>query len=320
MPQDASWDNPLVLDYPITDHPFYNWLIYGYGLPIADFALAAGLARRRGAASLATAFEGGAVALGFVFLGLEVRQLFHPAAPGQGAFSSLEVATLAIAWLVLGLGLTSAADTPAFLRRPSLDVGGKVVLSLAGLVELIGLVVILNPLFAHEAVGDAPVFNRLLVSYGAPALLLALAGTTFGRRRDAFAAAVAWSGALFLAFLLVTLEVRQAFHGTYLDTGGSTTAERYAYSAAWLVFGILLLAAGVARKGRALRYASLGVMLLTVLKVFLYDARGLTGLYRVASFFGLGVALLGLAWAYQRFVFREEEAVVEAEAAEREGL
>jgi uncharacterized membrane protein len=47
------------------------------------------------------------------------------------------------------------------------------------------------------------------------------------------------------------------------------------------------------------------VMLLSVLKVFLYDMKNLSDLYRVFSFLGLGVSLLALAWVYQRFVFRE---------------
>jgi len=65
--------------------------------------------------------------------------------------------------------------------------------------------------------------------------------------------------------------------------------------------------AGVVRRNKGLRFAALAVMLLAVLKVFLLDASGLTGLYRVASFLGLGASLLLLAWLYQRFVFRAEE-------------
>lgn len=45
-------------------------------------------------------------------------------------------------------------------------------------------------------------------------------------------------------------------------------------------------------------------MVLAVGKVFLIDAAALTGLYRVASFLGLGVTLLAIGYAYQRFVFR----------------
>ena len=43
--------------------------------------------------------------------------------------------------------------------------------------------------------------------------------------------------------------------------------------------------------------------LLAVGKVFLLDAAVLTGLYRVASFFGLGVSLMVIGYVYQRVVF-----------------
>jgi len=38
-------------------------------------------------------------------------------------------------------------------------------------------------------------------------------------------------------------------------------------------------------------------------KVFLIDMSGLTDLYRVASFLGLGLSLVGIGYIYQRFVF-----------------
>ncbi len=52
-----------------------------------------------------------------------------------------------------------------------------------------------------------------------------------------------------------------------------------------------------------LRYASLAVLIVTVLKVFLSDMSGLTGLYRAASFLGLGLTMIGIGYIYQRFVF-----------------
>ncbi len=36
----------------------------------------------------------------------------------------------------------------------------------------------------------------------------------------------------------------------------------------------------------------------------LVDASDLTGLYRVASFLGLGIALIGIGYLYQRILFR----------------
>ncbi len=37
--------------------------------------------------------------------------------------------------------------------------------------------------------------------------------------------------------------------------------------------------------------------------LFLIDMSALTDLYRVASFFGLGLSLVGIGYLYQRFVF-----------------
>jgi uncharacterized membrane protein len=55
--------------------------------------------------------------------------------------------------------------------------------------------------------------------------------------------------------------------------------------------------------------ASAAVVILTVLKVFLVDMHGLTGFYQALSFIGLGVALLGIGWLYQRLLFPKPVAV-----------
>jgi uncharacterized membrane protein len=73
------------------------------------------------------------------------------------------------------------------------------------------------------------------------------------------------------------------------------------------VLGIALLFGATLRKDAIMRYASLAIMLLTVGKVFLYDASQLTGLWRVVSFLGLGLSLLGLSWFYSRFIFASEK-------------
>ena len=61
-----------------------------------------------------------------------------------------------------------------------------------------------------------------------------------------------------------------------------------------------------------MRVASLVVMLLTVGKVFLYDASELTGLWRIVCFLGLGLCLLALSWFYSRFVFVTPETPAQA--------
>jgi uncharacterized membrane protein len=60
------------------------------------------------------------------------------------------------------------------------------------------------------------------------------------------------------------------------------------------------------RRLPTLRHAAAGIVVLVVFKVFLGDASGLTGLYRFASFFGLGLTLVALGYLYQRMLRRAE--------------
>jgi len=77
-------------------------------------------------------------------------------------------------------------------------------------------------------------------------------------------------------------------------------------SVAWGLYALALLIIGMWRKVKPLRFISLGFMLLTIGKVFLYDLSSLTGLHRILSFLGLAVALIAVSLLYQRFVFRKE--------------
>jgi uncharacterized membrane protein len=325
--------------------PLINELLYAYGVPLVALAAAAWLARRggprpatpgewkaaaaaglageddsrfaaesprvvtaAGALRLAAELEWEAVAVGFALLTLEVHQLFQPAVPplhGSVKTSLAEAAAMASAWLLLGWALLWA-NRRAGLR--SLELAGRLVIVAGLAAALCGPGVGLNPLWDHQPVGSTALLNLLAAAYALPAVLALAAAAEVrrqGGRRLPLAASVA---ALVLGFACISLEVRQLFHGTYLDQGAASAAERYAYSAAWVLYGLGLLLAGIARRGPILRYGSLAVMLLAVLKVFLYDTARLSDLYRVLSFLGLGASLLLLAFLYQRFVFREERA------------
>ena len=109
--------------------------------------------------------------------------------------------------------------------------------------------------------------------------------------------------ALALALAYLSLEIRTLFHGPVLTEGATSDAEQYSYSAVWLLFGVALLAAGIFLRSLPLRAASAAVVVLTVLKVFLIDMSGLTGIYRALSFLGLGAVLIGIGWFYQRLLF-----------------
>lgn len=48
------------------------------------------------------------------------------------------------------------------------------------------------------------------------------------------------------------------------------------------------------------RLLALGVIALTIAKVFIVDTASISGIFRALSIIGLGVVLLGIGWLYQR--------------------
>ncbi len=177
-----------------------------------------------------------------------------------------------------------------------------------------------NPLFTGEDVWAWPVLNKLFLAYMAPALIAILINLEARRQNHEIVAQAAAIFAFGLIFVDLTLEIRHLFHGNILNLGGISSAEGYGYSIAWLIFAGALLAMGIVKRSTGLRYASLGMMLLVVAKVFLWDMSALTGLYRVGSFLALGLSLIAVGYFYQRVVFPPDDEESQAEADVKPGL
>jgi uncharacterized membrane protein len=292
--------NPLLSWQSVGAWPLFNLLLLTYGLPAL---LLAALGYALGPVDdgrLASALQGLAGIVGLFFISLEIRQLFHGAVLVLGDLSLAELSCLVIAWLLIALGLLRLGGG---LRQAQFLTMARVVTGLAVLALVFGSLVYANPLLSVQSVGGWPLLNWLIPAYAVPALLVAVLNRDLcdPQRLWMFPGMAILS--LVLGFAFVTLELRQWFHGSRLDLGGVTNAETYAYSVGWILYGLALLAAGIVKGGQSLRYASLAVIVLAVGKVFLIDAAALTGLYRVASFLGLGLSLLAIGYAYQRFVF-----------------
>ena len=177
-------------------------------------------------------------------------------------------------------------------------------LMIAGLRYIYFDCLIHNPCFSHDQfVGDMPLINGITLTYGLGTLLWTWA-VYHGELTSKKVVYKVFSFASLFAF--VTLSVRQYFHGGNLIPGSVEPVELYGYSVAWLLTGVGLLAVGIQKQNKTARMASLAFMLLAILKVFLYDAAELEGLYRVFSFFGLGVSLIGLSFFYTRFMFSDK--------------
>ena len=149
-------------------------------------------------------------------------------------------------------------------------------------------------------VDGPPVLNALLTAYAIPGLLAVWAGLRFGDRSRI---GTGLAGYAFLAgFAWVTLEVRHIAHPgpMGLDDLPILDWELWAWSGAWMAIAAGLTVAGLVGQRRTLRLTALAVMAVVVAKVFLVDMGGLTGLWRVLSFLGLGLTLIGLGRLYGR--------------------
>ncbi len=293
--------NPAVLDYPIGEVALFNAVTPGYGLPALMLLAAAMLLRQMWQGRLSSLYEIGAVALLAAMLSLHTHHIT------QGGDLSAMPITLAAwggiitLWLLAGWALIARGGR---IACPVLEHGGLLLTTATTLIALSAVALGRNPLLTGEAVGTVAVFNNLLTAYGLPAavmLLIAFTPRNWAWPRMPAGLVVA---ALALLWLMVSLQVRQAFHGPVLAGEWPGNAEMYTYSAAWMVYGTVVLIAGIIWHHHLLRAAALTVMAATACKVFILDMGHLEDLYRVLSFFGLGVSLLVLAFLYQRFVFQ----------------
>lgn len=167
----------------------------------------------------------------------------------------------------------------------------------------------LNPFTnASQTVGNFPLLNGITLTFGT-----GLALSLYARKRSVASAKIPALIHIYkfttMAFLLalISLNIRQIFVGPVLAGHPVSPLEMYCYSAIWLMTGLGLLAYGIKFRDQTVRFAALGFLTLTIGKVFLVDAANLQGIYRILSFFGLGVSLIGLSVFYTRYMTRYEK-------------
>ena len=291
--------NPYILDYGSDSLFGAQWILYGYGVPALAFFAGSVIFRRAADDLTVTVLEAGALAFALLLMGYEIR-LGIEGRVDSPHLSLLELSLHTLVWLTTG-----------WWRGRAYAVSGRVVdgwyaaiLIALGVIGVLVQLIPLNPVLTSEYIGEWPVIDKLLLGYFAPAALLVMVARDLDQIPNlSWLRPAAGIAALLLAFVWVTLETKHLFQGTTLVPWHRSDGEYYAYSVVWLFFAFLLLAAGLWRKQPGLRYGALAVLLIAVLKVFISDMAGLQGLYRVASFLGLGLSLVAIGWIYQRFVY-----------------
>jgi len=217
-------------------------------------------------------------------------------------------------WITISWALEGVALLWLFHRvpHPGLRFTGVALLAVA-----FGRLALNPAVLDYHPRSATPILNWYLYAYGVVAACLfagarLLAAPPMVLAGRAVGPVLAGLGTV-LAFLLLNIQIAD-----YFSPAGATLtfefrgdlAQDMAYSIAWGLFAIGLLAVGMRRALPPARYAGLGLLSATLLKLFLHDLARLGQLYRVGALMGVAIIAIVASFLYQRFL---------ASAAKRDG-
>jgi uncharacterized membrane protein len=257
--------------------------------------------RRRADGLSAAILQSVGLVFAALFVAFEIRHYFGGGDLQARSLGLAEQSTYTLAALAFSLGLQRIArETRNRIYEIASLIAGAIGAAAIALAHLFAT----NPFFTGENVGTGTVLNLLLPGYLLPALLAAWVAAAARPLRPRWYTLTVAALALLLLFAYVSLMVRHAFRGPIVQIGAMSDAENWTYSVVWLVFGIVLLVAGIFLRSTMVRAASGLVIALVVFKVFLFDMAALTGALRAASFLGLGAVLILIGRLYQKLLMR----------------
>lgn len=281
--------NPWLADYPTDVH--WSIITYGGATLFAFFASRICDAQSK----LRVWLEAATLHLLVLTLGTELRYWLYDGQIFIERYDLVEAAINTSLWAALALTYYYRAQLSDTLKT-FYQIGSKILLLMA-LASYAIMVGPHNPWWSGKTISSTPIFNILLLAYGAPivwALLVAYYHQANFRK-------IALRIAGFASLLFITLEIRQLWRGSDLSLDNPTSdGEVYTYSVVWMLMAISAVLFGARFKTKGLYQAGMMLLLVVIAKIFLIDMAGLDGLWRVASFMGLGLSLLALAWFYRK--------------------
>ena len=206
-----------------------------------------------------------------------------------------------IAWAVQAAVLTWLSLD---LRIPRLQQCGYVIVA----------AVIVRLLFFDTSVNISafrPVLNDRFLAFAVSiaamyvsGYLLMQAGNVSGRGRRVTTAFFA--AANFVTLWILSFEVWHSFESA-LQTADSTAiealknAQAFSLTVVWAVYAVIGLVVGIVKRWRHVRIGALIVLVVPIVKLFVYDVFQLAMGYRIAAFVGLGILLIVSGYLYQRY-------------------
>jgi uncharacterized membrane protein len=212
-------------------------------------------------------------------------------------------------WLTIGWALEGAALIWLFHKIPHPGLRGVgIALLLVSFIRL-GM----NPaILIDYPYSSWPIFNWYLYAYGIAVFCLMAGGRLLAAPRNkAFGInipPVLYTLGTILAFLLMNIEIADLF-STGLSLKFQFTgdlARGMTYSIAWALFALCLLVVGIRKTLRPVRLAAIGLIGVTLVKLFFFDLSRLDQLYRIGAFVGVAIVLIAASALYQKWIVRKE--------------
>lgn len=213
-------------------------------------------------------------------------------------------------WITIGWALEGAALCWLYGRVP--HAGLRAVGT--GLLAVSFVRLALNPaVLEYQVRGNTAILNWQLYAYGVTAVAMFLAAKWLTPP------AHLWNEVnlrgLFctlggvLLFLLLNIEIADVFtpagsRSIVFDFDGNL-ARDMTYSIAWGLFALTLLVLGIWKRTPPTRYAGIGLLAVTLLKLFFHDLATIDSGYRIGALIGVAVIALLASFLYQRFLTEE---------------
>jgi hypothetical protein len=213
-------------------------------------------------------------------------------------------------WITLGWALEGAALCWLFTKVPHdglRNVG-------FGLLAASFIRLALNPaVLSYQERAGTPIWNWFLYTYGIAALAQFAAAWWSAPPRDRMGQvpvrALLWCFGGVLLFLLVNIEIADFFttvDGRFISIQwGGDFARSMTFSIAWALFALALLIIGFRLDAKGARYAGIGLMGMTLIKLFFHDLENIGSIYRIGALMVVAIIALGASFLYQRFYARQ---------------
>lgn len=215
-------------------------------------------------------------------------------------------------WLTLGWALEGAALCWFFNRVPH---QGLRYVGIGLLVAVFARLAVNPAVLTYHTRSGTPIFNWHLYTYGIAAMAQ-FAGAWWLRppndRIQAInvRAVLATLGGILL-FLLLNIEIADYFTpvgGRFVSFDFSSNFARdMTYSIAWALFALLLMVLGLWKRVSGARYAGIGLLAITLLKLFFHDLAAIGSVYRIAALIVVAIIALATSFLYQRFFDQEDK-------------